>query len=250
MAPEYHGQDSVNPQEEAGPIVLLAYDGVAADEAAALVDILSSAELEVLIASVESDPVTSYHGRVVATKTAAEIGACSALVVPGGMGVRTAAENPALLGAIAGLAGGATWLGSTSTGSILLAAAGVVDGARATTHWLASEMITDRGLVLVDQAFVEHGRLLTAAGIVGTATLGFRLIGALAGAKVEERVREHFIPPRSGSDPRYARDRVPFWRSLGFGRRRRITDEAPLLSAMDPEGRAEVIVLDLVEPLD
>lgn len=250
MAPDHNDRDAADPEGGPGPVVLLAYDGVAADEAAALVDILSAADLDVLIASVASDPVTSYHGRVVATRTAAEIGECSALIVPGGMGVRTAAQNPALLGAIAALADDATWLGSTSTGSVLLAAAGVVDGARATTHWLASEMITDRGLVLVDEAFVEYGRLLTAAGIVGTATLGFRLVGALAGVKVEERVREQFIPPRSDSDPRYARKRVPFWHSLGFGRRRRITDEAPLLSAMDPEGRADVIVLDLVEPLE
>ncbi|MDH3296532.1 MAG: DJ-1/PfpI family protein, partial [Acidimicrobiia bacterium] len=172
---------------EIGPIVILAYDGIAADEASVLVDILSDAGLEVMIASVQARPVTSYNGRVVPTLGAVDIGRCSAVIVPGGLGVRTTSENQGVLNAIAQLAAQARWLGSTSTGSVLLAAAGVIDGARVTTHWLAGDLITKRGLELVDEPYVEWGRLLTASGIVGTATLSFRIVGALLGVQAENR---------------------------------------------------------------
>ncbi len=225
-------------EERPGVVVVLAYDGVAADEAAALVEILASAGLEVVIASVEAATVTSFHGRVGATKTVAELPPCRALIVPGGMGVKTAAENESLLDAIRLLAGSATWLGATSTGSVLLAAAHVVAGARATTHWLAGELITDRGLTLVDEPFVEHGRLLTATGLVSSATLAFRLVGALAGAEAEAATRARYRPTVD-VDRRYRRERPPFWRML---RRKRVSSAG---HPIDPTGVAEVVMLDL-----
>lgn len=237
-----------------GPIVILAYDGIAADEASVLVDILGAAGLDVIIASVLASPVTSYNGQVVATKAARSIGACSALLVPGGLGVRTTVNNKAVLHAIAQIASSAKWLGATSTGSALLAAAGVIDDARVTTHWLAGDLITDRGLELVDDPYVEWGRLLTAAGIVGTATLSFRIVGALLGQKAEDEVRATFVPPRTSEDRRYHREPRSWARAFiddlsvrwNPGRsRRRITDESSTLSLMDPHRQAEVIVLDL-----
>ncbi len=238
-----------------GPVVILAYDGLAADEASVLVEILTTAELDVIIASVLAEPVTSYHGDVVVARPAAEIDRCSALLVPGGLGVRSTAENPAVLRAIAELSTKARWLGATSTGSVLLAAAGIIDGARVTTHWLAGDLITARGLELSDEPLVEWGRLLTASGIVGTADLSFRLVGALLGHRAESRVRDVFIPPPTGADPRYQRGSRRWWQRLGAllrGRadgshRKRVVDEERVLALMDPEGRAEVIVLDLVD---
>ena len=243
--------------EHPPPIVILAYDGLAADEASVLIEILTTAELDVTIASVMAEPVTSYHGDVVVSRRAAEIERCSAVLVPGGLGVRSTAENPAVLRAIAELSSKATWLGATSTGSVLLAAAGIIDGARVTTHWLAGDLIIDRGLELSEEPLVEWGRLLTASGIVGTADLSFRLVGALLGHKAESRVRDVFVPPPSDADPRYRRDSRRWWRRIaerlqgttpgtGSGRKR-VVDEERMLALMDPEGRADVIVLDLVD---
>jgi putative intracellular protease/amidase len=222
------------------PVVVLAYDGVAADEGRLLVDLLDRAGIAVTIASVESSTVTSYHGQLVPSRTVHGLGPCRALIVPGGMGVRQAATDERLLGAIRELAGRVTWLAATSTGSVLLAAAGVVAGARATTHWLAGDLITRHGLRLVDRPFVEHGRLLTASGVASTETLGLRLVGALAGARAESELLASFRP-RPPGDTRYQRP-APFWRTVG---RRRVTRlEHPL----DPTGRAEVVLLDLTDP--
>jgi transcriptional regulator GlxA family with amidase domain len=177
--------------------------------------------------------VTSFHGRVAATQTADGLGPCSALIVPGGMGIRTAAANPALLDAVRSLAARSTWLGATSTGSVLLAAAGLAAGARATTHWLAHDLIEDWGMTCVDATFVEHGRLLTASGLGSSATLAFRLVGALAGGVAEERARAGFVAPPSGPQ---ARVRSSPWR-------RRRAPEAPARSFVD--SAATVVILDL-----
>lgn len=241
--------------DDPGPVVILAYDGLAADEASVLVEILTTAGLDVTIASVLAEPVTSYHGQVAVTRRAAEIARCSALLVPGGLGVRSTAENTAVLRAIAELSTKARWLGATSTGSVLLAAAGIIDGARVTTHWLAGDLITDRGLELSDEPLVEWGRLLTASGIVGAASLSFRLVGALLGHKAETKVRDVFIPPPAADDPRYQRDSRRWWirlaaslRGAFFGSgRKRVVDEERILALVDPEGRAEVVVLDLID---
>ncbi|MCP4227005.1 MAG: hypothetical protein GY773_26990 [Actinomycetia bacterium] len=221
-----------------GPVVVLTYDGVAADETGAVVEILTSADLDVIIASVGSAPVTSFHGRVFPTRTIDDLRNCSALIIPGGMGVQTAAKNQQLAEAVRQLAESATWLGATSTGSVLLAAAGVVDGARATTHWLAGDLLTSHGLTLVNEPFVEYGRLLTASGLVSSATLAFRLIGALAGVEAERRAKARY-QGRPPSDPRYRRRKPSPWLRIG---RRRTT---PISHPLDPSGQAEITILDL-----
>ena len=219
------------------PVIVLAYDGVAADEAGIVVHILTGAGLDVIIATVGSHPVTSYHGRVIADRTAAELADCSALIVPGGMGVRRAAADRVLSAAIRRLSADATWLGATSTGSILLAAAGVIDGARATTHWLAGDLITARGVTLVREPFVEHGRLLTASGTASADRLGFRLVGALAGAKAEAEARASYQPP-ARADSRYGQP-PPRWRRWFASRT--MAGAVPI----DPWGQAEIVALDL-----
>ncbi len=218
------------------PVILLAYDGVAADEAGVIVEILSAAGSPVVVAAVHVHDITSFHGAITATLPASEVGACAALIVPGGMGVRTAAADERLLESVRRLASGATWLGATSTGSVLLAAAGLANGARATTHWLAQDLIEVWGITSVDAPFVEHGRLLTASGLGSSATLAFRLVGALHGTEAEAEARARYrtslLPPAPPSRR--------FWR---WGKRRhRITSRPPPAFV---EHASDVIVLDL-----
>ncbi len=267
--------------------MLLVYDGVAADEAGIIVDVLAGAGITVTIASVTTVAPTAYRGRVVPTRRAQDLADCDALVIPGGMGVRRAAANPELRAAIARLAADATWLAATSTGSVLLGAAGVIGGARATTHWLAGELLEDHGIELVNEGFVEHGRLLTAAGAVSAATLAFRLVGAVAGVAAETEARARF-QPRDAVDPRYRTKRRHRWRRPGRsaadgarstpGGGRSATDGArsgpdesrpeggtlrsrigsflgrrrritSISDRIDPHGSADVVVLDL-PPID
>lgn len=224
------------------PVVVLVYDGAAGDESGAIVEILSAGGIDVVLASVEASPVTSYHGRLVPRRAAREFGDIAALVVPGGMGVHAASRDDALLAALGWLGERATWIGATSTGSVLVAAAGLAAGADVTTHWLARDLIEDDDRArLRDDSFVEHGRLLTASGLASTATLGFRLVGALRGAEAEASVRARYQPAPQ-RDARYRRRPRGGW--MRWGRKR--VDVLPHHAA-DPSGRAEIVVLDLVE---
>ncbi len=217
------------------PVVILAYDGVAADEAGTIVGIMVAADIPVLIASIERRPVTSYHGRVVATRRAAQITKSSALIIPGGMGVRTAVRNPALTAAIATVGAGARYLGATSTGSVLLVAAGLADNARITTHWLATELLSDADVRVENVPFVHDGRVLTASGVASTATLAFRLVGVLLGPQAEAAARLTYQPPSPPVDRR--KGRGSWWKKL-FSR------PGPAAHAIDPTGAADLIILD------
>lgn len=221
-------------------VVVLAYDGVAGDEARALVEILGTGGVPVVIASVGAAAVTSFHGRITPQLTAAELGPSAALVVPGGMGVQSASDNRALLRAIRELGEQATWLGTTSTGSIVLAAAGLIDGATVTTHWLAGDLMARHNVELSSEQFVEHGRCLTAAGLASTATLAFRLVAAIAGTDRERHARA-FYKPGKPSDRRYERP-PSWWKTIG---RRRARVEP---HSIDPEQVAEVVLLDIHQP--
>ena len=215
-------------------VVVLAYDGVAADEAGTIVEIMTTAGIPVVIVSVESNPVTSYHGRVVPTLPATQLAQCAALVVPGGMGVQTASQKGELTTAIAAIGAGAKWVAATSTGSVLLVAAGLAPGARITTHWLAAEMLNDANVQVVNEPFIHDGRVLTASGVASTATLAFRLVNILRGAEAERLARATYTPPEP-SDTRYGR--LPWWRRL----RSRGTSTP---YSLDPSGEAELIIIE------
>ncbi|MDA3040796.1 MAG: hypothetical protein O3C27_14950 [Actinomycetota bacterium] len=101
------------------PVVVLVYDGVAADEAGALIEILGAAGVPVIVASVDGAAVTSVHGRVRPTRSPGSLGPNSALIVPGGLGVRRASADAHLLRSITLLSDRSTWLCATSTGSVL-----------------------------------------------------------------------------------------------------------------------------------
>ncbi|MEZ5378428.1 MAG: DJ-1/PfpI family protein [Acidimicrobiales bacterium] len=218
------------------PAVILAYDGIAADEAGVVAEVLTNAGTPVIVAAVQVHDVTSFHGKVRASRSADELGPCSALIVPGGMGVRTAAADERLLESVRNLASQSTWLGATSTGSVLLAAAGLANGARATTHWLAQDLLEMWGITPVDQPFVEHGRLLTASGLGSSATLAFRLVGALHGVEAEQRARDRYRSSSTPTPPRGQR----FW---GWGKRRHRIVERPEPAFVDRA--SEVVLLDL-----
>lgn len=228
------------------PVVVLVYDGAAGDESGAIVEILSAAGVDVVLASVEAHPVTSYHGRLVPRRAAREFGEIAALVVPGGMGVHAASHDERLLAALGRLGERATWIGATSTGSVLVAAAGLAEGANLTTHWLARDLIeeADRATLSSD-SFVEYGRLLTASGLASTATLGFRLVGALRGAEIEAEVRARYQPAPS-VDTRYQRRRRRLgWSNVGRRKTVQVLDSSERHVA-DPTGQADIVVLDLL----
>ena len=105
------------------------------------------------------------------------------VVVPGGQGTLGEAGNETLLGWLRHVDRTTTWTTSVCTGSLLLAAAGLADGRRVTTHHGFVEPLRDQGLVgevVAGPRWVVDGKLVTAAGVSAGIDMALWLVGQLA----------------------------------------------------------------------
>jgi putative intracellular protease/amidase len=82
-----------------------------------------------------------------------------------------------------------TWTTSTCTGSIVLAAAGLLTGRRATTHWLAVEWLADLGAVPTGERVVRDGKYVTGAGVSAGIDMGLTLAAAIAGDQTAQAIQ-------------------------------------------------------------
>jgi transcriptional regulator GlxA family with amidase domain len=109
--------------------------------------------------------------------------------VPGGFGNRMLLEHEPLHEWIRGVHETSTWTTSVCTGSLLLAAAGLLDGAPATTHWLARDVLAELGANPVPDRVVEHGKIITAAGVSSGIDMALELVTKINGKEVAQAVQ-------------------------------------------------------------
>jgi transcriptional regulator GlxA family with amidase domain len=154
----------------------------------------------VTIAETEG-PVRGNLGlRVLPDHTIADAPPLDVLVVPGGLGTRREAENPALLDWIKQAAANCTWITSVCTGSMLLEAAGVVEGRKVTTHWSMIDTFREKkGVTVLDgRRYVRDGNVVTAAGVSAGIDMALWVVGQLydvAHARAVQRFMEYDPAP-------------------------------------------------------
>jgi putative intracellular protease/amidase len=136
-------------------------------------------------------PVSTDTGSLtlLAAASLAEIPAPDVIVVPGGPGTRRMLEDHAVIGWIRRAHETSTWTTSVCTGSLLLAAAGVLDGIDATTHWLAMDLLASLGATPVQERVVTRGKVITAAGVSAGIDMALTLVDKLAGADVAQAIQ-------------------------------------------------------------
>jgi transcriptional regulator GlxA family with amidase domain len=113
------------------------------------------------------------------------------LVVSGGLGHETAAANPRLVGQVRRLARLSRRVASVCTGATVLAAAGLLDGRRATTHWFYAEQLARRfPRVCVDPApiYIRDGAITTSGGVTSALDLTLAFVEEDNGPEVARRV--------------------------------------------------------------
>lgn len=127
---------------------------------------------------------------VAASHTFDEVPAPYAMFLPGG-GVPTMAAlaDEKLLGHVREMAETAEIVGSVCTGSLILGAAGLLDGRRATTHWMCRHLLPKFGATPVAERWVRDGKLLTAAGVAAGIDMALFLVQELAGADIARQVQ-------------------------------------------------------------
>jgi transcriptional regulator GlxA family with amidase domain len=126
---------------------------------------------------------------LVADASLDEVASPDIVVVPGGLGNRILLEHEPLHEWIRGVHETSAWTTSVCTGSLLLAAAGLLDGAPATTHWLARDLLAELGAKPVPDRVVEHGKIITAAGVSSGIDMALHLVKTINGEEIAQAVQ-------------------------------------------------------------
>ncbi|MEU0673687.1 DJ-1/PfpI family protein [Streptomyces sp. NPDC006172] len=136
-------------------------------------------------------PVRADTGDLALTadRTLAEVTSPDIVVVPGGPGQNAQMENGVLLDWLRTVDAACAWTTSVCTGSLLLAAAGLLDGRRATSHWLALDQLKRFGAVPTGERVVTDGKYVTAAGVSAGIDMALTLLGTIAGDEHAQMVQ-------------------------------------------------------------
>jgi transcriptional regulator GlxA family with amidase domain len=177
----------------------------------------------------EPGPVTTDNGlAIVAHAAYEEVPDPDVVLVPGGYGTDTGAlDDERLVGWIRRAHETSDWTTSVCTGSLLLAAAGVLDGLDATTHWLDVETLERLGAKPANSRVVERGKVITAAGVSSGIDMGLVLAARIAGPEVAQAIQlgieyDPQPPFDSGSTEKAAPEIVELVRSVAAARRARV----------------------------
>ena len=135
-------------------------------------------------------PVTASTGLVLSPTTAlADCPVLDVLCVPGGSGVNALMTDVAVLEFLRFQAGRARFVTSVCTGALLLGAAGLLKGRRATTHWMALDLLAAFGAVPEAGRVVRDGALITAGGVTAGMDFGLAVVAELCGRDQAEAVQ-------------------------------------------------------------
>ncbi|HEX4718735.1 MAG TPA: DJ-1/PfpI family protein [Thermoleophilaceae bacterium] len=111
------------------------------------------------------------------------------LVFPGGIGTRALMKDERVLDWVRCVNEGTQWTTSVCTGSLVLAAAGLLQGLQATTHWAAMDTLERLGAKPTARRVVEQGKIVTAAGVSSGIDMALRLAGHVAGDQVAQAIQ-------------------------------------------------------------
>ncbi|GAA3125789.1 DJ-1/PfpI family protein [Streptomyces echinatus] len=148
-------------------------------------------DAETVFVAERTGPVRSDTGclAITADRALAEVPSPDLVVVPGGPGQTPQMENPVLLDWLRAADATSTWTTSVCTGSLLLGAAGLLRGRRATSHWLALDLLREYGAEPTGERVVVDGKYVTAAGVSSGIDMGLTLLGVIAGDEHAQAVQ-------------------------------------------------------------
>jgi putative intracellular protease/amidase len=139
----------------------------------------------------EPGPVTTDNGmlQLVAEASLQDVPEPDVILVPGGFGTRDLLGDEAMLQWLRHAHDTSTWTTSVCTGSLLLAAAGILDGVRATTHWGAMGLLGELGATPVSERVVIEGKIVTGAGVSAGIDMALTLAAEIAGDEYAQTIQ-------------------------------------------------------------
>lgn len=173
-------------------IAILIFDRLTALDAVGPYEVLSRVpEAELTFVAPEPGPKRTDTGSLalVAETSIEDLADPDVVVIPGGEGNRPLLRDERVLGWVREADAGSTWTTSVCTGSLLLGAAGILDGKRATSHWAYRERLHEFGAQPAAERVVEDGKVITAAGVSAGIDMGLVLAARIAGTDVAKAIQ-------------------------------------------------------------
>jgi putative intracellular protease/amidase len=135
----------------------------------------------------------------------ADIPGCDVLCVPGGAGTNVAMLDKDFIAEVRRLAAGARYVTSVCTGSLVLGAAGLLQGKRAACHWAARDLLPMLGAIPDAGRVVRDGNVMTGGGVTAGIDFALTLAAEVAGRDVAEAIQLTLeyapVPPFASGSP-------------------------------------------------
>jgi cyclohexyl-isocyanide hydratase len=135
-------------------------------------------------------PIVSATGlRLSPDATFDDCGQLDVVCVPGGIGVNALLADAAVLEFLARQAKGARFVTSVCTGALVLGAAGLLRGKRATTHWASHDLLAAYGAIPTQARVVRDGALMTGGGVTAGIDFALTLVAELGGVAAAQTIQ-------------------------------------------------------------
>ncbi|MGH3762629.1 DJ-1/PfpI family protein [Actinophytocola sp.] len=173
-------------------IAILLFDRLTALDVVGPYDVLSRLpDAEVVFVGERTGPVCNEVGslHLVADATLDDAPRPDIVVVPGGPGQTAHMSDGPVHQWLRAADKTSTWTTSVCTGSLILAAAGLLAGRRATSHWLALDQLPALGATPTSERVVIDGKYVTAAGVSSGIDMALTLAGRIAGDGVAQAIQ-------------------------------------------------------------
>lgn len=146
---------------------------------------------ETILVAQQRGPIPNERAgcEIVAQATVEEVTEPDIVVVPGGLTTEADLNNPAILDWLREIHPKTQYTTSACNGALLLGSAGLLDGVRATTHWLARQKLATYGAEVVNERVVQDGKILTAAGVSAGIDMALQLLRLTHGDQVAKTIQ-------------------------------------------------------------
>jgi cyclohexyl-isocyanide hydratase len=196
------------------PVVFALYPGITQLDFTGPCEVFARAPgARCILASVEEGSIEADGGITFAgIRRLKDIESCALICVPGGLGTVRALENREYLSEVRRLAASAQYVTSVCTGSLLLAAAGLLTRKRAACHWAWRDSLPAFGAIPDPARVVRDGNIITGGGVTAGIDMALTVLAEIAGADYAQTVQLGIeyapMPPFDSGRPERARPEI------------------------------------------
>ena len=191
-------------------VAMMLFPGVTIQDFVGPFEVLSRVEnFKLTVFSPKGGELITETGlKISAEKAIDGVDGCDILFVPGGPGVNKILADHALIARLAALGAGAKYVTSVCTGSLILAAAGLLRGFHATSHWRYTDLLTLFGAVPAEGRVVVDRNRITGGGVTAGIDFALTLVSLMVDRKTAEaiqlRLEYNPAPPFNAGSPETA----------------------------------------------